>query len=84
MTNTKFTHIFITTQSDLVKYNGNLCYINRELIDGKEYDKDDVGLMYEITLEGGVSIHAFADELKPCDIRSVNYKTVDYNFEKED
>lgn len=55
-------YIFNTTQSDLICYNGLSAVILSEL-DEKEYDKEDVGQMYNIELENGEKLQAFDDEL---------------------
>ena len=53
---------FQTTQSDLLKYNGMNCKVLGEL-DKSQYDKKEVGTMYNIKLENGTKIQVFADEL---------------------
>lgn len=53
---------FQTTQSDLLKYNGMKCEVLGKLNDS-EYDKEDVGNMYNIRLDNGDEIQAFEDEL---------------------
>lgn len=53
---------FMTTQSDLKKFNG-LKIIGIKPLDEKEYDKADVGLMFTIMLENGATFHAFVDEI---------------------
>ena len=59
---------FITTQSDLLKYNGLECEVIREL-DEDEYDKEDLGyLMYEVGfhIDGfptTITIDAYEDEI---------------------
>lgn len=54
---------FMTTQSDLKKFNG-LKIIGIKPLDEKEYDKADVGPMFTIMLENGATFHAFADEIE--------------------
>ena len=53
---------FMTTQSDLLKYNGTTVTVLCEL-DESEYDKEEVGQMYKIRLIDGNEINAFEDEL---------------------
>ena len=53
---------FMTTQSDLLKYNGTTVEVLCEL-DESEYDKEEVGQMYRIRLIDGNEINAFEDEL---------------------
>lgn len=53
---------FMTTQSDLLKYNGTTVAVLCEL-DESEYDKEEVGQMYRIRLIDGNEINAFEDEL---------------------
>ena len=53
---------FMTTQSDLLKYNGTTVAVLYEL-DESEYDKEEVGQMYRIRLIDGNEINAFEDEL---------------------
>lgn len=54
---------FKTTQSDLLKYNGLKCKV-LELLNESEYDREDVGDMFNIELENGVKLQAFLDEIK--------------------
>ena len=54
--------VFQTVQSDLIKFNGLGCVIISEL-DESEYDKEEVGNMFNIKLENGVEIQAFEDEI---------------------
>jgi hypothetical protein len=53
--------LFETTQSDLLKYNGQDFTIIRPLEVGKERD-EEVGEMYEIQFADGFVTDAFADE----------------------
>ena len=53
---------FQSTQSDLVKYNGQDFEIIRELEKGKEYDFEGT-YMFEIKFSNGDIIHAFDDEI---------------------
>jgi len=46
---------FMTTQSDLLKYNGTTVEVLCEL-DESEYDKEEVGQMYRIRLIDGNEI----------------------------
>lgn len=54
--------VFKTTQSDLIQYNGKKI-VGIKPSDEKKYDKEDVGLMFDIVLEGGIELQAFADEI---------------------
>lgn len=54
--------IFKTIQSDLLKYNGMECKVLSPMVE-TEYDKLEVGPMYNIQLENGLSIQAFRDEI---------------------
>lgn len=53
---------FSTTQSDLLKYNGQDYLIIRPLIEGKEYDAE-VGKMYRIRFSDEFETDAFEDEI---------------------
>lgn len=53
---------FYTTQSDLLKYNGTVVEVLREMAES-EYDKADVGPMYVIRFFDGFVAGAFEDEL---------------------
>lgn len=55
-------NIFNTYQSDLLVHNGKKCRVIGELPE-TQYDKEDVGLMYNIELEDGTKLQAFEDEL---------------------
>ena len=55
--------IFTTTDSELRgRYDHTECTVLHEL-DPKEYDREDVGLMYKVKLFDGNVIDAFEDEL---------------------
>lgn len=54
--------IFETTQSDLTRYNG-MKIIASAPLDESRYDKEDVGEMFRIKLEGGTLLDAFSDEI---------------------
>lgn len=54
--------IFRTTQSDLLKYNGERIVASAPL-DESKYDRADVGPMYRIKLQCGASLDAFEDEI---------------------
>ena len=64
--------IFLTTQSDLLKYNGSDCEIVRELTDD-ECDKADVGRMYKVRFADGKEIDAFEDELDEAAFANDDY-----------
>jgi len=49
----------------LYRANGQTLLITRELEDGTEIDRDEVGPMYELAHPTG-PIHAFQDELEPA------------------
>lgn len=53
---------FQTTQSDLLRLNGNRCTIIRKLTD-RECDIQEVGNMYKIKFDDGEKINCFEDEL---------------------
>lgn len=54
--------IFKTTQSDLLKYNGQRIVASAPLPEN-EYDKEDVGPMFRIRLNSGAMLTAFEDEM---------------------
>lgn len=54
--------IFQTTQSDLLHLNGKKV-IAIVPLDEDLYDHADVGDMFNIRLDDGTTLHAFADEL---------------------
>lgn len=54
--------IFHTTQSDLLKYDGECVEVLGEL-DESKYDKEDVGLMFVVRTSNGTELQAFEDEL---------------------
>lgn len=54
--------VFKTTQSDLVQYNGKKI-VGIKPLDESKYDKADVGLMFDILLEGGIALEAFPEEI---------------------
>lgn len=62
MKRTGFSHIFTTTQSDLLQHNGKAFEVIRQLKDS-EYDAQDVGNMYIIRLDTGEEITVFEDEI---------------------
>lgn len=53
---------FNTTQSDLVYLNGQNV-IHKEPLSNSEYDCSEVGCMWVICLESGITIQCFDDEL---------------------
>lgn len=57
--------IFKCAQSDLIKYNGTVVEVGKELTDD---ERDvEVGRMWHITFHDGYTADAFEDEL--CDIK---------------
>lgn len=50
------------TDSELMKYDGCLCEVERELT-SDECDIEDVGMMYHIKFMDGYETDAFEDEL---------------------
>lgn len=54
---------FITDYSDYQEYTDIDVTVIRELEDGKEVDKFDVGAMYEVKTPDGKILYAFLDEL---------------------
>lgn len=57
--------IFTTTQSDLLKYNGYVVQVRKELGDNER--DPEVGRMWNIRFPDGVMIDAFEDELEFID-----------------
>lgn len=53
---------FVTTQSDLMQYNGMNCAIVGR-VDPDHYDSQEVGIIYQIRLENGTYIQAYPDEI---------------------
>lgn len=53
---------FHTTQTNLVHLNGQKV-LQKEPLSESEYDRSEVGSMWVIHLESGVSLHCFDDEL---------------------
>lgn len=53
---------FMTTQSDLINLNGKIV-IDQKPLSKSEFDFDEVGAMWRITLETGESLECFDDEL---------------------
>lgn len=53
---------FHTTQSDLAYLNGQNV-IHKEPLSASEYDYSEVGCMWIIRLESGITIQCFDDEL---------------------
>ena len=54
--------IFKTTQSDLLKHNGERIVACVPL-DESRYDREDVGPMFRIKMESGADLDAFEDEI---------------------
>ena len=62
MKRTGFSHVFTTTQSDLLQHNGKSFKVIRKLTE-TEVDIHEVGNQYIIKLETGEEIQAFEDEI---------------------
>ncbi len=56
-------YVFVTTDSELAKYNGTKIEVIRSLTD-KECDAADVGNMYKVKYEDGHIGDVFEDELR--------------------
>ncbi len=54
--------VFRTTQSDLLRYNGQLVEVGDELTDDER--DSEVGRMFHITMADGFKTDAYEDELK--------------------